>query len=95
LSNKNLLVSDSAEIDTQPVLVIHADDVQAAHGATVGRLNDQALFYMRARGVPKAEATALLTAAFLREPLAVLADEALRDQFEALLDARLSAGGNS
>lgn len=92
LSNKNLLVSDSAEIDTQPVLVIHADDVQAAHGATVGRLNDQALFYLRARGVPKAEATDMLTAAFLREPLAVVTDLALREQLETLLDTRLSAG---
>ena len=90
LSNKNLLLSDAAEIDTQPVLVIHADDVQAAHGATVGRLDDASLFYLRARGVPVAEATAMLTAAFLREPLAVLANEALEDRLTAALDARLA-----
>ena len=91
LSNKNLLLDDGAEIDTQPVLVIHADDVQAAHGATVGRLDDTALFYLRARGLPVAEATALLTAAFLREPVAALGDEALQAQMHAVLDARLAA----
>jgi Fe-S cluster assembly protein SufD len=89
LSNKNLLLDDGAEIDTQPVLVIHADDVQAAHGATVGRLDDTALFYLRARGVPLAEATAMLTAAFLREPLSVLGHEALEASLSAALDARL------
>lgn len=89
LSNKNLLLDDGAEIDTQPVLVIHADDVKAAHGATVGRLDAQALFYLRARGVPLADATAMLTAAFLREPLAVLGDDTLEAALVALLDARL------
>ena len=91
LSNKNLLLDDGAEIDTQPVLVIHADDVQAAHGATVGRLDATALFYLRARGVPLAEATAMLTAAFLREPLAMLGHEGLESTLAALLDARLAA----
>lgn len=95
LSNKNLLLDDGAEIDTQPVLVIHADDVKAAHGATVGRLDAQALFYLRARGLPAAEATAMLTAAFLREPLAVLGDEALENALAALLDARLGEGNRT
>jgi len=67
LSNKNLLLSEGAEIDTQPVLVIHADEVQAAHGATVGRLDPTALFYLRSRGLPEAQARRLLTAAFCRE----------------------------
>jgi len=89
LSNKNLLLGDAAEIDTQPVLVIHADDVQAAHGATVGRLDDAALFYLRARGVPLAEATAMLIAAFLRKPLAVLGHEGLEAALTLTLDARL------
>lgn len=100
LSNKNLLLSDGAEIDTQPVLVIHADDIQAAHGATVGRLDDKALFYLRARGLPKAEAVALLTAAFLREPLTLLVDDspegaALEATLVDLLDARLAAADAS
>lgn len=91
LSNKNLLLDDGAEIDTQPVLVIHADDVQAAHGATVGRLDEAALFYLRTRGLPLAEATALLTGAFLREPLAVLEPSGLEALLSTALDARLSA----
>ena len=95
LSNKNLLLDDGAEIDTQPVLVIHADDVQAAHGATVGRLDDTALFYLRARGVPLAEAMAMLTAAFLREPLAVLANEPLEAALAATLDARLASAASA
>lgn len=77
LSNKNLLLSGDAEVDTQPVLVIHADEVKAAHGATVGRLDETALFYLRSRGLPGEAARRLLLQAFLREPLAVLGDEAL------------------
>ena len=95
LSNKNLLLDDGAEIDTQPVLVIHADDVKAAHGATVGRLDPQALFYLRARGLPKPEASALLTAAFLRETLDVLDHPGLAAMAEAALAARLSAAGGA
>jgi Fe-S cluster assembly protein SufD len=69
--------------------------VQAAHGATVGRLDDTALFYLRARGVPLAEATAMLTAAFLREPLAVLANEPLEAALAATLDARLASAASA
>lgn len=90
LSNKNLLLSAQAEIDTQPVLVIHADEVQAAHGATVGQLDPTALFYLRTRGLPEAEARALLTAAFCREALNVVAAGPLRDALTAMLDARLA-----
>lgn len=90
LSNKNLLLSDAAEIDSQPVLVIHADEVQAAHGATVGQLDPTSLFYLRSRGIPAAEARALLTAAFCRETLAVLDDGLTRDHLAARLDAALA-----
>ncbi|OHE80461.1 MAG: Fe-S cluster assembly protein SufD [Lysobacterales bacterium GWF1_69_6] len=89
LSNKNLLLSDAAEIDTQPVLVIHADEVKAAHGATVGRLDETALFYLRSRGIPGEEARALLVQAFLLEPLAMLQDAALADTLGAAVAARL------
>ncbi|NLW96986.1 MAG: Fe-S cluster assembly protein SufD [Xanthomonadaceae bacterium] len=89
LSNKNLLLSPNAEIDTQPVLVIHADEVQAAHGATVGQLDANALFYLRARGVPQAEARQMLTAAFCREPLAAVEDAAVGEALLARLDAAL------
>jgi Fe-S cluster assembly protein SufD len=90
LSNKNLLLSEGAEIDTQPVLEIHADEVQAAHGATVGRLDANALFYLRSRGLPETQARALLTAAFCREVLAVLGDASLREMLAQRLDAALA-----
>lgn len=90
LSNKNLLLSINAEIDTQPVLVIHADEVQAAHGATVGQIDPTALFYLRSRGLPELEARALLTAAFCREVLAVVDNTALREALTAALDIHLS-----
>lgn len=90
LSNKNLLLSDAAEIDTQPVLVIHADEVKAAHGATVGQLDDDALFYLRSRGLPTTDATRLLTAAFVREPLAS-APPMLREGLLTRLDTALQA----
>ncbi|MFZ5638133.1 MAG: Fe-S cluster assembly protein SufD [Pseudomonadota bacterium] len=93
LSNKNLLLSANAEIDTQPVLVIHADEVQAAHGATVGQLDPTALFYLRSRGLPEAEARALLTAAFCREVLANVDDAVLREALTAALDAALVRAG--
>ena len=91
LSNKNLLLSANAEVDTQPVLVIHADEVQAAHGATVGQLDANALFYLRSRGLPEEDAKRLLTSAFCREPLAVVEDPALRGLLAARMDAALEA----
>lgn len=93
LSNKNVLLSDTAEIDTQPVLVIHADEVKAAHGATVGQLDANALFYLRSRGLPVEDAQRLLTAAFCRAPLAVLEDQALGAQLAESIDAALRRAG--
>ncbi len=90
LSNKNLLLSEGAEIDTQPVLEIHADEVQAAHGATVGQLDPTVMFYLRSRGLPAEEARALLTAAFCRETLVVIEDMSLRETLAATLDAALA-----
>jgi Fe-S cluster assembly protein SufD len=90
LSNKNLLLSDNAEVDTQPVLVIHADEVKAAHGATVGQLDPDALFYLRSRGLAPDEARRMLTAAFVREPLAIVAP-ALRETLQVQLDIALQA----
>ena len=90
LSNKNLLLSPNAEIDTQPVLQIHADEVKAAHGATVGRLDERSLFYLRARGIPLAQARVLLTLAFCREALAAIGDAALVEALSPALEARLA-----
>ena len=89
LSNKNLLLSAQAEIDTQPVLVIHADEVKAAHGATVGQLDEQALFYLRTRGIPREAARRLLVSAFCGAMLDGIAPKALRDHLAGLLALRL------
>ena len=89
LSNKNLLLSGQAEIDTKPELEIYADEVKAAHGATVGQLDERSLFYLRSRGIPQAEARALLTAAFCRAVLDDLPNATLREHLAALLVAGL------
>jgi Fe-S cluster assembly protein SufD len=89
LSNKNLLLSPNAEIDTQPVLEIHADEVKAAHGATVGQLDERALFYLRSRGLPPDAARHLLIAAFCNAVFSDLAPDALRAHVEAMIASRL------
>lgn len=90
LSNKNLLLSANAEIDTQPVLEIHADEVKAAHGATVGQLDATALFYLRSRGVPRERAIVFLVLSFLADALAEVEDEAIRDCIYERLDLWLT-----
>lgn len=92
LSNKNLLLSADAEIDTQPVLVIDADEVKAAHGATVGQLDPNALFYLRSRGIDAAGAQAMLSAAFCSEPLAAV-DAALAAALTGHLQQALDKAG--
>ena len=77
-ASHNLLLSADAEIDTKPELEIYADDVSCAHGATVGQLDDAALFYLRSRGVPEAEARALLVFGFTQEVVEQVAFEPLR-----------------
>jgi len=89
LSNKNLLLSAGAEIDTKPELEIYADEVKAAHGATVGQLDERALFYLRSRGIPLVEARGMLTAAFCRAVLDSLPHEILRNHLSDLLLAHL------
>ncbi|MEO8460827.1 MAG: Fe-S cluster assembly protein SufD [Dokdonella sp.] len=79
LSNKNLLLSANAEIDTQPVLEIHADEVKASHGATVGQLDETALFYLRSRGLDVESARQILTRAFCGAALDRVKPESLRD----------------
>ena len=90
LSNKNLLLSDTAEVDTQPVMEIHADEVKAAHGATVGQLDPTAMFYLRSRGLPEPEARRLLTAAFCRDALANVASASVRELLAGALDRALA-----
>jgi Fe-S cluster assembly protein SufD len=82
-SNNNLLLSDAARVDTKPQLEIFADDVKCTHGATVGRLDETALFYMRSRGVGLDQARRLLTYAFAADVLEKIELEPLREALEA------------
>jgi Fe-S cluster assembly protein SufD len=88
-TNRNLLLSDAAKVNTKPQLEIFADDVKCTHGATVGRLDDIALFYARSRGVPADEAQRLLTYAFAAEVIEEVALEPVRDELERLVRERL------
>jgi len=84
-TNMNLLLSEEAQIDTKPQLEIYADDVKCTHGATVGQIDDDAIFYLRARGIPHASAKALLLFAFAGEMLQRMKVEPIRRQLEALV----------
>jgi len=82
-SNNNLLLSDHARVDTKPQLEIFADDVKCTHGATVGRLDETALFYLRSRGINKSVARKLLTYAFAADVLERLPHAELKEALEA------------
>jgi Fe-S cluster assembly protein SufD len=90
-SNKTLLLSEDAQITTKPQLEIFADDVKCTHGATVGQLDQDALFYLRSRGLSRDQARQLLTHAFAADLLAHIKVEAIRTQLDALLLERLPA----
>jgi Fe-S cluster assembly protein SufD len=92
LSSRNLLLSKSAEIDTKPELSIDADDVKCTHGATVGQLDDNAMFYLRSRGVDEAMARALLTYAFAHDVIERVRVAPLRSMLERVLVERLPQG---
>jgi Fe-S cluster assembly protein SufD len=84
-TNQTLLLSDEAVIDTKPQLEIYADDVKCTHGATVGQLDEEQVFYLRTRGIDKASARQLLTYAFANEILSRIRIEPLRDRLEAAI----------
>ncbi len=90
-SNHNLLLSDTAEIDTKPELEIYADDVKCAHGATVGQLDKSALFYLRSRGLDRDEAAQLLTRAFAARILTASPIAATHAYISQKTDRRLDA----
>ena len=89
-SNNNLLLSDHARVDTKPQLEIFADDVKCTHGATVGRLDETALFYLRSRGLSNTVARKLLTYAFAADVLERLSLAPLREALEARVLARFT-----
>ena len=88
-ANNNLLASKTAKAYTQPHLEIYADDVKCSHGATVGSLNEDELFYMRSRGIAKDEAKLLQQQAFAYAVLEKVGNENLRERLHSLLESRL------
>lgn len=89
-TNQGLLLSPTAKFDTKPQLEIFADDVKCTHGATVGRLRDDALFYLRARGIPESQAKALLIQAFAAEAFARVSREDVREELHSALLKKLA-----
>ena len=89
-SNNNLLLSPTARIDTKPQLEIFADDVKCTHGATVGRLDDMAMFYLNSRGIGAARARTLLTYAFAADVLETIELEPVKKQLEEMVLARFA-----
>jgi len=88
-TNRNLLLTDDAQIDTKPQLEIYADDVKCTHGATIGQIDENALFYLRARGIGEVEARRLLLEAFAGECLDRMKPGAARDYAQAVIEVRL------
>ncbi len=88
-TNKNLLLSDDATIDTKPQLEIYADDVKCTHGATIGQLNDESIFYLRARGIGLETARRILIHAFAGEIIDRVRCEPLREELDRLVWDRL------
>ncbi|HEX3414583.1 MAG TPA: Fe-S cluster assembly protein SufD [Stellaceae bacterium] len=88
--SRNLVLGPRAAIDTKPELEIYADDVKCSHGAAVGDLDEAALFYLRARGIPSDEARRMLIEAFAREAVELVEQAALREHLHARLVRRLA-----
>jgi Fe-S cluster assembly protein SufD len=91
LSNRNLLTSAQAEINTKPELEIYADDVQCAHGATIAQLDAETMHYLQTRGVSREEAEIMLSYGFINEVIDGIALESLRDYLRPLLAKRFAA----
>jgi len=88
-TNRNLLLSDNAQIDTKPQLEIYADDVKCTHGATIGQVDETALFYLRSRGLDEVSARHILLLAFANECLDRVAGHAMRSHLQHLVMASL------
>jgi Fe-S cluster assembly protein SufD len=87
--NRNLLLSGNAEVDTKPQLEIYADDVKCSHGATVGQLDEDAMYYMRTRGVDATTARSLLTWAFAADVISRVSSRPVRNHIEGVLGHKL------
>jgi Fe-S cluster assembly protein SufD len=93
-SNKNILLSDDASVNTKPQLEIFADDVKCSHGCTVGRLNEEGLFYLQSRGIPVKIARSLLLHAFAIDVLEHIRPEPIREYVDKLISERLEFDGH-
>jgi Fe-S cluster assembly protein SufD len=91
--NNNLLLSSKAEIDTKPELEIDADDVKAAHGATIGQIDPEHVFYLQARAIPREQATAMLSRGFAADIAFRISNASIRKSVGVIVDAHLSKGG--
>ena len=91
MMSRAVVLEDGATMNNKPELEIFADDVACGHGATVGALDEDLLFYLRARGLPKTEAEALMLQAFVGEALEKIEHDALRDTLETLAEQWLKA----
>jgi Fe-S cluster assembly protein SufD len=89
-TNRNLLLSRDAQIDTKPQLEIYADDVKCTHGATIGQVDEEAVFYLRSRGIPETDARRLLLVAFAEESMERIQDETVRGGLDPLVKAWFS-----
>jgi len=87
-SNKNILLSKEAIVNTKPQLEIFADDVKCSHGATIGQMDEEALFYMRARGIGKEEASSILRFAFVGEVIEKIKEESIKAVIEQIIKAK-------
>lgn len=88
---RGLMLSETAEIFAKPELEIFADDVQCAHGATCGELDDEALFYFMSRGIPRAEAEAMLVRAFVSDAFDTIEHDELKEMLDAIVEGWLDA----
>lgn len=89
-TNRNLLAAPGAKMHSSPRLEIYCDDVKCSHGATTGQLDERAMFYMQARGIPRAEARMMLMQAFMADVIDTIDIEGLRDRLRHLVDRRLN-----
>ncbi|MEH6566705.1 MAG: Fe-S cluster assembly protein SufD [Halopseudomonas sp.] len=92
LSNKNLLTSRTAEINTKPELEIYADDVRCAHGATISQLDETSLYYLQSRGISAADATTMLSFGFINELLTQVPEQAIQDYLRPRLASLFGQG---
>ena len=90
--NRNIILSNEAKVDTKPQLEIFADDVKCSHGATVGQLSKEAIFYLRSRGIGEKQARLILIYAFANDVLQNIRLNEIRNPLEAILSNRFLRG---